>query len=151
MKNSYVFLLTSLLGLSVACSKKEVTPDINTGTTPLVATIDGDQQSTPTAPNPSHSAAKGSFTGTYVSDTKQFTYYVHYSGMTATSAHIHTLTPGALTGPVTIPFASLADPIQGTVTLTAAQADDLLNGKMYVNIHSAAFPAGEIRGNISKQ
>lgn len=135
----------------MACSKKEVTPDTNTGNAELQATINERQQASATALTPTGSAATGSFTGTYVSDTKQLTYKVRYSGMTPTSAHIHTLTPGALAGPVTIPFASLTDPIEGTVTLTAAQADDLLNGRMYVNIHSAAFPAGEIRGNISKK
>jgi len=39
--------------------------------------------------------------------------------------------------------------ISGTATLTASQNDDLLGGKMYVNIHTSANPAGEIRGQVS--
>jgi hypothetical protein len=36
----------------------------------------------------------------------------------------------------------------GTVTLSAAQATDLLAGKMYINIHTGTNGNGEIRGNI---
>ena len=64
-------------------------------------------------------------------------------------AHIHTGGPGA-TGSVAVPFANLASPITGTVTLTPEQADNLLNNRMYVNIHTSAFSNGEIRGDIKK-
>jgi hypothetical protein len=40
------------------------------------------------------------------------------------------------------------DPVQGTATLTDAQAADLLAGRYYINIHTAANPAGEIRGHV---
>ena len=33
-------------------------------------------------------------------------------------------------------------------TLTSAQVDRLLNGGLYLNAHSAAFPGGEIRGQV---
>jgi hypothetical protein len=45
---------------------------------------------------------------------------------------------------------SLASPIKGEATLTAAQAADFTAGKMYFNIHTAANPNGEIRGQIDK-
>jgi hypothetical protein len=32
--------------------------------------------------------------------------------------------------------------------LTAAQVDELKAGKMYVNVHTAAHPGGEIRGQL---
>ncbi len=35
-----------------------------------------------------------------------------------------------------------------SVTLTATQETDLLNGLMYVNAHNASFPGGEIRGQL---
>ena len=55
------------------------------------------------------------------------------------------------TGQVAIPFANLAAPITGTVTLTPEQADNLLNNRMYVNIHTAGtYSGGEIRGDIKK-
>ena len=37
------------------------------------------------------------------------------------------------------------------LTLTADQADKLLTNGLYVNIHSAAYPQGEIRGDIRKK
>jgi hypothetical protein len=36
------------------------------------------------------------------------------------------------------------------VTLTDAQAADLLAGRYYVNIHSSSHPSGEIRGQITR-
>lgn len=108
----------------------------------LTATLNGAQEVPVNG-----SAATGTFAGTYNRNTRQLTYTVTYQGVAPTSGHIHTGTPGN-NGPVVIPFASLASPITGTFTLNADLADRLLNNGTYVNIHSAAFPAGEIRGNI---
>jgi hypothetical protein len=47
-----------------------------------------------------------------------------------------------------IPFANATSPIEGQVTLTPAQAADLMAGKWYANIHTAANAPGEIRGQM---
>jgi hypothetical protein len=144
MKNTYLCLLASALGLFTACSKSEDTP-APAATTNLVATIDGYQQVLANS-----STATGAFAGVYTSSTRQLTYTVTFQGVTPNNAHIHTGAPG-VNGAVAIPFATLASPITGSVTLTPEQADNLLNNRMYVNIHSNAYPNGEIRGDIHKQ
>ena len=50
---------------------------------------------------------------------------------------------------VAIPNAT-SSPVEGSATLTDAQAADLTGGKYYVNIHTAANPGGEIRGQVTK-
>jgi len=41
--------------------------------------------------------------------------------------------------------------MKGEATLTDAQAADLQSGKWYFNIHTAAHPGGEIRGQVMKK
>ena len=45
----------------------------------------------------------------------------------------------------------IVSPLQGSATLTDAQAADLMAGRWYVNIHTAANPNGEIRGQLLAQ
>lgn len=74
------------------------------------------------------------------------------SGFTVTAAHIHSGYAGS-NGPVIVNFAAdAANPLRwgpaAGASLTAAQVDLLLGGGLYVNAHSAAFPGGEVRGQI---
>jgi hypothetical protein len=49
-----------------------------------------------------------------------------------------------------VPFTGpLSSPFTGEATLTAAQVNDLMAGKWYVNLHTAAYPGGEIRGQVN--
>ena len=50
---------------------------------------------------------------------------------------------------VPIPNAT-SSPAEGSATLTDEQAADLTAGKYYVNVHTAANPGGEIRGQVTK-
>ena len=80
---------------------------------------------------------------------------VTLSGITATVAHIHNGIAGT-NGPVIVDFVqSGSDPnrwdAEAGGTLTTEQVDALLAGELYVNVHSAAYPGGEIRGQIKPE
>ncbi len=80
---------------------------------------------------------------------------VTLTGITATLAHIHNGIAGT-NGPVIVDFlASAADPnrweVEAGDVLSAEQVNALLAGQLYVNVHSAAHPGGEIRGQIKPQ
>jgi CHRD domain len=102
---------------------------------------------------PNTSAATGSADIDYDAATKKLSWMITYSGLTgpATAAHFH---GPAETGKnagveVAIPNAGTS-PVQGSATLTDAQAADLTGGKLYINFHTAANPGGEIRGQVVK-
>jgi CHRD domain len=84
--------------------------------------------------------------------TKKFTSSITVTGMTATAAHIHTAAAGS-NGPVTFPLTETA-PGSGVLvaaadaSMTDAQIATLKAGGMYFNAHSAAFPGGQVRGQI---
>ncbi len=75
-----------------------------------------------------------------------------YSGLTgtATAAHFHGPADPGMNGPVVVPIASpLPYPaFEGEAIITPTQAQDLLAGRWYFNIHTAANPGGEIRGQV---
>jgi hypothetical protein len=78
---------------------------------------------------------------------------ITYSGLsgTPTAAHFHGPAQSGANAGVAVPIPNVAtSPAQGSATLTDAQAADLLAGRYYINIHTAANPAGEIRGQVTK-
>lgn len=71
---------------------------------------------------------------------------------TATAAHIHTGATGAA-GPVAVPFDAPADgSSEGCATVAPALAQALTEnpGGYYVNVHTAAFPNGAVRGQLGR-
>jgi hypothetical protein len=99
-----------------------------------------------------NSVATGSAFVVYDPATRKIEGSFSVTGMTATAAHIHAGAAGA-NGAVALTLAETAAgsgvfAVPANTTLTAAQAQALLTGGMYFNAHSAAFPAGEVRGQI---
>jgi hypothetical protein len=102
---------------------------------------------------PTTSPGKGTLEATLDTATKQLTYTVTYSGLTgpATAAHFHGPAAAGANAGVAVPVqGGVASPINGTATLTDAQAADLQDGKYYFNIHTEANKPGEIRGQVVK-
>ena len=114
----------------------------------MKAMLDGKSENPPNT-----SAGKGEADIDYDAATKKLTWKLTYSGLSgpATAAHFHgPAEAGKNAGvAVAIPNATTS-PNEGSATLTDAQAADLTAGKYYVNVHTAANPGGEIRGQVMK-
>jgi hypothetical protein len=122
---------------------------------------------------PVQSRGSGTVTATYDTHTHTFAWKGSYAGLTGpvTAAHFHgPAAPGANAGVMlwisenfgqcheggctSVPNASgpaLASPFEGSSRLTDRDAGPLKDGRFYVNIHTDAHPAGELRGQVLLQ
>ena len=75
-----------------------------------------------------------------------------FSGLSgpATAAHFHGLADQGKSAGVVVPIAGITSPMEGSATLTDAQAAELAAGKWYINVHTDANKGGEIRGQVVK-
>jgi CHRD domain len=136
-----IMLATLALGAAVAFSGTAFAEKMK-------ATLDGKTEVPANA-----SAGTGTADIDFDPATKKLSWKLSYSGLTgpATAAHFHGPAEAGKNGgvAVAIPNAT-SSPVEGTATLTDAQAADLTAGKYYVNVHTAANPGGEIRGQVTK-
>lgn len=97
-------------------------------------------------------AGTGVATATLDPDSRVLTYMVEYTGLTgpATAAHLHGPAEPTANAGVVVPFPNPASPIRGTATLTEEQVAQLNAGTWYANVHTAANPGGEIRGQLRR-
>ena len=113
------------------------------------------------------SSALGTMNVFYTRSSKILTYTINWSGLTGavTAAHIHGLAPTGFNAGVVQTFSTSAIVRCATVSNTSCgsykgtllvddvvvKEADLLNGVYYINLHTAAYPGGEIRGQIRFQ
>jgi hypothetical protein len=101
---------------------------------------------------PNNSPATGKAEATLDTETKTLTFMVTYADLSgpALGAHFHGPSEPGKNAGIVLPFKTVQSPIQGTATLTDNQMADLLAGKWYANVHTAANPGGELRGQMMK-
>lgn len=140
------------LFFSAACSDSNNTqpPTTTTPTTSGFSTVLMGAQENP----PVLTAADGAASFIFDSATNQLTGTVTTNNMTGTVAHIHLGEPG-VNGGVIIPLTQTAAGsgiwnVPAGTSLTAAQVSALNAGGLYVNVHSALNPGGQLRGQIGR-
>lgn len=139
--------ISSLAGLA-AVAVMAVSSPLLAETVNLAATLDGAQQSPAVQTD-----GKGTAQLTFDTETRELAWTVEYSGLSgpAVAGHFHGPAEKGESAGVAVPFeGELASPIQGSATLTEEQAADLLAGRYYINLHTAAHQNGEIRGQVEK-
>jgi hypothetical protein len=97
---------------------------------------------------PAQSSGEGNAMLTLDTDKKTVAWKTTYSGLSgaATAAHFHgPAGPGENAGPAVDISGKIEE---GSAPITEAQIKDLQAGKWYLNIHTAKYPDGEIRGQL---
>jgi hypothetical protein len=91
---------------------------------------------------------------TYDPATRIVTWNIAYTGLSSptTMAHFHGPAAEGKNAPPVIWLSTQGspptNPIKGSATLTPDQAKQFSAGEWYINVHSEAHPAGEIRGQV---
>ena len=101
---------------------------------------------------PNSSKATGTVTATYDTGSKMLTWKGSYKDLTgpATAAHFHGPAPSGKNAAVMVPINPHDTTFEGSATLNDAQAKALMDGDLYANVHTAANPGGEIRGQLKQ-
>ncbi len=110
------------------------------------AILDGLQEVPPNA-----SPATGFSTLTINLDTNEVCVHLEFSGLIAaqTAAHVHAPAPPGANAGVIMPL-TFGSPSDTCAILSAANIGSIQAGLSYANVHSTAFPGGEIRGQYGK-
>lgn len=114
----------------------------------FAATLSGAEE---VPPNPS--TAQGTGAVVVRAETRELLALITTRGIAGTAAHIHQA-PAGQAGAIIVPMSEVT-PGSGIwiarATLTEDQYNNLKAGNLYFNVHSAAFPDGEIRGQLAAQ
>jgi hypothetical protein len=139
---NYASLAALVLAVSLAAAPVAVAEVIT-----MKAELKGSNQVPPV-----ETKASGSATLSYDTVSKRLTWKINYSGLSgnATAAHFHGPAEAGTNAKVAVPIPNISPNTEGSATLTDEQATDLLAGRYYINVHTAANKSGEIRGQVAR-
>ncbi len=136
---SILFLFLFVISISTTARAQQV----------FVANLSGAQE-VPAVTSPGRGVCQATLNAAQT----QITVNCNYSGLSsaANAAHIHGNAPVGANAPVLFNFGTVSG-TSGTITnqtftLTTQQVADLRQNRMYVNVHTANNPGGEIRGQL---
>lgn len=141
-------VVSVLLTLGWSLSVHSATP-VSSETVDMTASLSPKSEVPPVESN-----ATGSVTIKFDKKTSLLRYNITFSNLSGavTAAHFHGPAPVGKNAGVAVPIkGALVSPMTGGVTLNAAQSADLLASVWYINLHTAANPNGEIRGQVITQ
>jgi len=152
-----IVLAAALLALLAACAGPPVrtAPPVRTEPTPTqrlpeLAAFSARLTGAATVP-PSDSAASGELVAVLNRNTGLLQWKLNFSGLSGpvTGAHFHSPGMGGEVAPrVMMLGRTLASPAEGRAMLSPKQRADLLAGQWYVNLRTARYPEGELRGQL---
>lgn len=134
-----VFLLTAGF---VSCKKESE----NKTEQPYRADCNGASQAPPNS-----STATATFIGKYNSGSGTFSGTLTYTGITPTGWYIQKGSASANGEIVASLGAVVGSPFSFSIQMNASAAAELKAGAYYINVQSAAYPSGEIRGKLVAQ
>jgi Cu/Zn superoxide dismutase len=146
MKKITKFLLAAAIGLAGTSAQA----DHLSSKLLVTARMDGAQQVPAVTTN---AVGVGSFFLNSSRDTMCVDISVNGLSGAITGAHLHEAAPGA-TGPVVLDLSSfvtgnrITGRITGATSLSKSFLSKMLSGGFYINVHTAANPNGEIRGQL---
>ena len=136
-RGSLWVLLWAAVALFAGCATTSADKSIR-------VTLSGAEQNPPVT-------TSGSGSGTFtVGEDKSISGNITTTGVEGSVAHIHLAGKGK-NGPVIIPLTKTSDnawSVPAGAKLTDAQYESYKAGDLYVNVHSAKFKPGEIRGQL---
>lgn len=83
-------------------------------------------------------------------DTREVSIMVTWGGLigSPSACHLHGLAPAGSNAGVLFGLTFMGDHFMGSGTLSEANFAGFMQGLTYVNLHTNAFPGGEIRGQV---
>ena len=133
------------LTIALACAGFAFATALPTSAKDMAVTLTGDQEVPPVT-----TSASGTGTISVGAD-KSVSGSIMVKGVNATAAHIHEAAKGK-NGPVIVPLSKSGDntfSVAAGAKLTDEQMQALQSGNLYVNVHSASNPNGEIRAQLT--